>query len=73
VLASQKQIKAIHLIERTIGISSLPEPLAKTAGLRLNNPEMKLEELGQSLGVSKSGINHRLRKIEEIANTLDNA
>lgn len=70
VQAAQKQIRAIELIEETIGISSLPESLAETARMRMNHPDLKLAELGSMLGVGKSGINHRLRKLEAIAGEI---
>ena len=61
----------IQLIDRKIGIENLSEPLAEVATLRLNNPEATLTELAEmTLGSTKSGINHRLRKLSQIAEEL---
>ncbi|MBE3554067.1 MAG: DNA-binding protein WhiA [Thermicanus sp.] len=70
VSASMKQIEAIRRIEEKIGLDQLPKRLREVAELRLSHPDMNLAELGQLLPggpVSKSGVNHRLRKIYEIA------
>ena len=55
------------------GRESLPPALRETAALRLAHPEMSLEELGRLCDppVGKSGINHRLRKLEIMAQELD--
>ena len=72
VNASVRQIENIKLIQDTIGISSLPENLQEIARIRLEFEDMTLKELGEMLEppIGKSGVNHRLRKIEEIANDL---
>ena len=70
VEACAKQISAIDKIEQTIGIDSLKEDLKATALARKNNPDETLNELAQRLNVSKSCLNHRLRKIVTIANEL---
>lgn len=70
VSASMKQIENIRLIESQIGLQQLPKKLREVAELRLRHPDMNLSELGEMIpggAVSKSGINHRLRKINEIA------
>ena len=74
VNASVRQIENIKLIQDTIGISSLPENLQEIARIRLECEDMTLKELGEMLEppIGKSGVNHRLRKIEEIANDLRN-
>ena len=56
----------------TTGFYSLPEPLEQMARLRLQYPEASLLELGKMLTpvVGKSGVNHRLRKLKEIAEDL---
>ena len=55
------------------GRESLPPALRETAALRLAHPEMSLEELGRLCDppVGKSGVNHRLRKLEIMARELD--
>lgn len=72
VTASVKQIEDIHLIEARMGLSQLPKPLEEMAIVRLDFPDASLKELGQMMepSVGKSGVNHRLRKISDIAETL---
>lgn len=72
VSAARKQIEDIELIERTIGIKKLPDNLRQMAQLRLDEPDATLQELGEMLNppVTKSGVNHRLRKISQIAADL---
>ncbi len=72
VSAAVKQIEDIQYIQKTIGFEKLPENLAETARLRLEQPGMSLKELGQLLTppVGKSGVNHRLRKLSFIAEEL---
>ena len=72
VNAAVKLMEDIKLIQRTIGFESLNEGLAQIAELRLQYPESTLKELGLMLvpQVGKSGVNHRLRKLSEIADGL---
>ena len=72
VNAAVRQIDAINKIKDTIGLASLPEGLREIAELRLKNPDMGLEELGKLLSkpLGKSGVNHRFKKIEEIADGI---
>ena len=72
VSAAVKQIEDIRYREETKGLKYLPEGLRKVAELRVEEPEMSLREIGEMLNppVGKSGVNHRLRKISEIANGL---
>lgn len=73
VSAAIKQIENIKLIERGLGLDQLPDKLREVAELRLKYPDLNLAELGEMLPsgkVSKSGINHRLRKLNEIAEKL---
>ncbi|UFJ39972.1 DNA-binding protein WhiA [Brevibacillus humidisoli] len=73
VNAATRQMENIQLIEREIGLENLPPRLREVAELRLLHPDINLKELGELLPsgvVSKSGINHRLRKINEIADKL---
>ena len=71
--ASVKQLKDIRRIEKTIGLSSLAEPLREAAELRLRNPELPLSELGSLFDppLGKSGVRHRLQKISDIAEKLE--
>lgn len=69
VNAAAKQIEDIIFIRDYVGFSKLPLPLREMAQVRLEYPEATLKELGQYLEppVGKSGVNHRLRKLCEIA------
>lgn len=73
VNASVRQMEAIRLIQRTIGLNRLPEALRQAAELRSSYPEATLKELGDMMEppVGKSGVNHRLRKIEKIAEEIE--
>ncbi len=72
VSAAVKQADDIRYIRDTIGLGALPEGLQEIAGLRLEYPNATLKELGDLLLVplGKSGVNHRLRKLSEIAEDL---
>ncbi len=72
VEASIRQIRNIQYIETTAGFKILPDNLREIAELRLKHKNASLKELGQMLTppVGKSGVNHRLRKIEKIAQQL---
>ena len=72
VSAAVKQIEDIRLIKEKTGLHNLNEGLAEIAELRLQYPEATLKELGMMLSpqVGKSGVNHRLRKLSEIADEL---
>ena len=62
----------IEKIEKTIGLDVLPENLREAALLRKEYPDVTLQELGEMMDppVGKSGVNHRLRKLHEIAEGL---
>jgi DNA-binding protein WhiA len=70
--ANAKQLEAIEIISSTIGIDSLPEQLEEVALLRLANQEESLSDLVKlsTINLTKSGINHRMRKIIKIAEEL---
>ncbi|MDL2289723.1 DNA-binding protein WhiA [Clostridia bacterium OttesenSCG-928-F22] len=70
--ASFRQQENIQYIIAHMGLEQLPPKLREIAEVRLNYPDAPLSELGQYLShpVGKSGINHRLRKIDEIAQDL---
>ena len=71
--AAQEQLEAIRSIEEKAGLSSLPPHLKEMALLRWEHPEASLTELGAMTDppVGRSGVNHRLRKIREIAESLE--
>lgn len=70
--ASFRQTESIRFIKEQAGLEELPKPLYEIAMLRLENPDVSLTELGRMLQppLSKSGVNHRLRKIEKIAESM---
>ncbi len=69
--AAVKQIVAIEKLRVWSGFSDLLEDLQKTAQARIENPTLSLQELAEKLRVSKSCLNHRMRKLLQIANTLN--
>jgi len=72
VNAAAKQISDIEKIRDTIGFSNLPQNLREMALVRMEYPDASLKELGGYLvpPVGKSGVNHRLRKLTEIADEI---
>lgn len=70
--ASMRQVQNINKIKNTIGLEKLSANLREVAILRLEYKDASLKELGDMLNppVSKSGVNHRLRRIEKIASEL---
>ncbi|MCR5546912.1 MAG: DNA-binding protein WhiA [Lachnospiraceae bacterium] len=72
VSAAYRQLEDIRLIEEKRGLSSLPKNLQEIAILRKEHPDMALKDLGNLLDppVGKSGVNHRLRRIGEIAKSI---
>ena len=72
--AAAKQVEDIELIERKIGLENIPEKLQGLARLRLDEPELSLKEIAQQVPdgpISKSGVNHRFKKIHDIAASLE--
>ena len=69
VSAAVKQIEDITYLRDTVGFEHLPENLVEAAQVRLENPDATLKELGEALDppVGKSGFNHRLRRLSEMA------
>lgn len=72
VSAASVQIQDIRYILAHGGISALPEDLRELARLRDENPDLSLRELSELLTpkLSRSGVNHRLRRISEFADAL---
>ncbi len=72
ISASVRQVEDINLIEEKMGLGKLPQALEEIARLRLEYSDSTLKELGEMLDppVGKSGVNHRLRKLSEIAEKL---
>jgi len=72
VAAAERQVENIKHLQATVGLDNLPDKLREIAVLRLENPEVSLKELGDMVPsgpISKSGINHRLRKLNQLAET----
>ena len=72
VSAAVKQVEDITYLRDTVGFDNLPDNLVEAAAVRLENPDATLKELGEALDppVGKSGINHRLRKLSEMADKV---
>lgn len=68
VKAAVRQVRCIHYIDEHMGLAELPQPLQEVAKLRLEHQDVSLNDLVEySGGLGKSGINHRLKKLQEIA------
>lgn len=71
--ASVRQVENIKYIQGTVGLDVLPEKLREIAELRVAHKDVTLKELGEMIlsgPISKSGINHRLRKVDAIAEKI---
>ncbi len=67
--ASEQQCAAIRRLIEKRGLAGVPPELREIAQLRLENPDMSLRELSESLSepITRSGVNHRLKKLMELA------
>ena len=72
VQAAAAQLEAVRRIEENGGLTILPEEVREVARLRWDNPDMSLRDLGAALTppLSRSGVNHRLKRIVEFAEKL---
>lgn len=72
VKAAMKQIEDIKLIDHVLGIDTLSDELREVAQLRLDNIDMSLQEIGETLSepISRSGVNHRFKKLAKIADEI---
>lgn len=73
ISAAIRQMENIRYIKEAVGLDVLPEKLREIAEIRLEHEEVTLKELGEMLPsgpISKSGVNHRLKKIDAFANQL---
>jgi DNA-binding protein WhiA len=68
--AAARQSIAIRKIKKSKLYDELDDGLKQLAELRLENPDMSLKELSESLGISRSGVNHRLERIMKIAESI---
>ena len=69
VTASARQVEDIEFLRTHYGFQNLPEPLRRMAEMRLEYPDAPLKELGERFDppLGKSGVNHRLRRLSELA------
>ncbi|WP_138160530.1 DNA-binding protein WhiA [Peptoniphilus catoniae] len=67
-----RQVRDIELIDKVIGLDNLPDNLRQVAQLRLEDRSLSLRELGKRLSppIGKSGVNHRLKRIKDIADSI---
>lgn len=72
LLAAERQIKDILLIDERMGLDALSPDLQQMALLRMDNPELSLKELGELLDppIGRSGVNHRLKRLQVLADSL---
>ena len=72
VNAASRQLEDILLLRDRYGLQNLPDQLREMAEVRLEYPDATLKELGDYLDppVGKSGVNHRLRKLSELADRV---
>ncbi len=72
VNAAVQQLESIMTVKEALGLDRLPLSLRQVAEVRINNPGASMRELGEMLSprVGKSGISHRLRKLEELARRI---
>lgn len=70
--AALRQIEDIKLIASSIGLDSLTDELREVAEMRLENSDMSLQEIGNSMKtpISRSGVNHRFKKLAKIADEI---
>lgn len=70
--AALKQIEDIKLIAASVGLDTLTDELRDVAQMRLDNSDMSLQEIGNSLipPISRSGVNHRFKKLAKIADEI---
>ena len=67
---ADKQLLMIEYIDEKMGLHFLSDVLREMALARINNPESSLSELAEIIGLSKSGVRNRFRRIEEVYNEL---
>lgn len=70
LIASVNQLLAIDKIDKHMGIDNLPPQLRELAYLRLEKRDANLAEFAEILKISKSGVNHRMRKLIKLAEDL---
>lgn len=73
VRAADRQLRAIERLERGGELGRLPDALREAAVARRRHPDADLDTLASALGVSRSGVNHRLRRIVSLAEEEETA
>lgn len=68
--AAGRQLEAIHCLQQAGMVERLPQKLQTTAAMRMAHPDASLAELADMLGISKPGMNHRMRKLRELAESM---
>lgn len=68
--SANRQIKMIEYIEEVCGLSSLTPVVKEIAEIRLQHSESSLQEIADLIGISKSGVKNRFRRLEEAYNKL---
>ena len=71
VRAADRQLQAITELESTGLLGNLPQALLETARERRRQPEADLDTLASALGISRSAVNHRLRRLVSLAESED--
>jgi cell division protein WhiA len=67
VRAADEQLQAIARLDESGALDQLPDALREAARHRRAHPDADLDDLAASLGISRSGVNHRLRRLLQIA------
>lgn len=70
ITASIRQVQAIEKIEQSIGLHSLEPPLLEVATARVKEPNCSMQELADRLNITKSCLNHRIRKLLQLAKKI---
>lgn len=65
ISTSEKQLKMIEKIDEVAGLNTLSDVLQETARMRIENPDLSLQELADLTNISKSGIRNRFRRLTE--------
>jgi hypothetical protein len=70
VQAADRQLQAIHHLEAAGELERLPDGLREAAAHRRHQPDADLDALASALGLSRSAMNHRLRRLVALAAEL---
>ena len=70
ITTAEKQMKMIEEIEQLAGLNTLTDALKDVAKMRMENPDLSLQELADLMNISKSGIRNRFRRLAEFYNEM---